>query len=314
MIGRLSDIDVRLLRNFVAVVEAGGFSLATARLNVSESTISQQMSDLESRLGMRLCERGRSGFRLTRNGEEVYKATVELLEDMTRFRDRLALLGSEMSGTLNLGIADAIVTFTESKIAEAIRAYVDRSPNISINLHMLTPRDLERGVIEGRLHVAIAPEHRHVAGLAYVPLFSERNSLYCGRGHPLFDKPQAEITLEMLDAGGRISRGYLEHFDRDLFGTERYRATVQLTEAAAILILSGRFIGFLPDHYAAGWISEGRMKAIRPDLYRLEPHFNIIMRKDATADQRVDAFVKEISRLMPKPSAMVIPARRHGAG
>jgi hypothetical protein len=39
------------------------------------------------------------------------------------------------------------------------------------------------------------------------------------------------------------------------------------------------------------------MKAIRPDLYRLEPHFNIIMRKDATADQRVDAFVKEISRL-----------------
>lgn len=270
------------------------------------------MSDLESRVGMRLCERGRSGFRLTRNGEEVYKATVELLEDMARFRDKLAQLGSEMSGTLNLGVADAIVTCSESKIAEAIRAYVDRSPSISINLYMLTPRELERGVIEARLHVAIAPEHRHVAGLAYVPLFSERNSLYCGRGHPLFGKPEAEITPAMLDAGGRISRGYLEHFDRDLFGTEHYRATVQLTEAAAILILSGRFIGFLPDHYAAGWVADGRMKAIRPDLYRLEPRFNIIMRKDATADQRVDAFVKEMSKLMPKPSAMVIPARRNG--
>src|ERR1700736_933953 len=98
MIGRLTDIDVRRLRDFAAVVEAGGFSLATARRNVAESTSSQQMSDLESRLGMRLCERGRSGFQLTRNGEEVYKATVELLEDMTRFRDRLALLGSEMAG------------------------------------------------------------------------------------------------------------------------------------------------------------------------------------------------------------------------
>lgn len=312
MIGRLSDIDIRLLRNFVAVVEAGGFSLATARLNVSESTISQQMSDLESRIGMRLCERGRAGFRLTRNGDEVYKATVELLEDMARFRDRLALLGSEMSGTLNLGVADAIVTLKGSNLVEAIRAYVDRSPDISINLHMLTPRELERGVIEGQLHVAIAPEHRRVAGLAYLPLFSERNSLYCGRDHPLFQKPQTEITPEMLDAGGRISRGYLEHFDRDLFGTERYRATVQLTEAAALLILSGRFIGFLPDHYAASWVAEGRMRAIRPDLYRLEPRFNIISRRDATADRRVDAFVKELVRLQAGTAAAV-PMRRGAA-
>ena len=305
MIGRLSDIDVRLLRNFVAVVEAGGFSLATARLNVSESTISQQMSDLEARLGMRLCERGRAGFRLTRNGEEVYKATVELLEDMTRFRDRLALLGSEMSGTLNLGVADGIITHPRAKLVEALRAYADRSPEISLNLHMLTPRELERGVIEGKLHIAIAPEHRRVAGVAYLPLFVERNSLYCARGHTLFDVPQEAITPEMLDEGGRIARGYLEHFDKGLFGTERYRATVQLLEAAALLILSGRFIGFLPDHYAAGWVAEGRMKAIRPDRYRIEPRFSIISRRDATADRRVDAFVKEIIRLSRDAGASV---------
>ena len=69
VIGRLSDLDLRLLRIFVAVVESGGFSLASARLNVAESTISSHMADLEKRLGMRLCERGRSGFRLTDDGE-----------------------------------------------------------------------------------------------------------------------------------------------------------------------------------------------------------------------------------------------------
>ena len=78
MIGRLSDIDLRLLRIFVSVVDAGGFSLATAKLNVAESTISQHMTDLEKRLGMRLCERGRAGFRLTADGEQVYKATIDL--------------------------------------------------------------------------------------------------------------------------------------------------------------------------------------------------------------------------------------------
>lgn len=314
MIGRLSDIDIRLLRHFVTVVEAGGFSLAAARLNVSESTISQQMSDLEARLGMRLCERGRGGFRLTRHGDEVYKATVELLEDMSRFRDRLAVLGSELSGTLNLGIADGLVTMSDSHIIETIRAYADKCPDIAISLHMLTPRELERGVIDGRLQIAIAPEHRRVAGLAYTPLFSERNSLYCGRDHPLFARPDGEITREMLDAGGRISRGYLEHFDKDMFDTEQYRATVQLTEAAALLILSGRFIGFLPDHYAAGWVAEGRMKAIRRDLYRLEPWFNIIARRDAAPDRRVDAFVKEMTRRLQGPSAALGMRRRVAAG
>jgi DNA-binding transcriptional LysR family regulator len=54
VIGRLSDIDFRLLRIFVAVVESGSFSIAATRLNVSESTVSSHMSDLERRLGMRL--------------------------------------------------------------------------------------------------------------------------------------------------------------------------------------------------------------------------------------------------------------------
>src|SRR5205085_11496388 len=47
----VSDIDVRLLRVFRAVVEAGSFANAQAILNVGASTISTQMSQLETRLG-----------------------------------------------------------------------------------------------------------------------------------------------------------------------------------------------------------------------------------------------------------------------
>jgi DNA-binding transcriptional LysR family regulator len=294
LIGRLSDIDLRLLRIFATVVEAGGFSLATARLNVSESTVSQHMSDLEKRLGMRLCERGRSGFRLTRDGEEVYKATTELLQDVMRFRDRLALLRSDLSGTLNLGLPDAIVTDETSRIIDGIRRYVDRTPEVAFHVHMLTPRELERGVVDGSLQVAIAPEHRRVAGLEYIPLSIEPNHLYCGRDHPLFGVPDEQITPEMLDEAGRISRGYLERFDGQFFDTSNYRATVHMTEAAALLVLSGRFVGFLPKHYAATWVRQGRMRAIAPERFHLEARFNIIMRREGAADPRVGTFVKEI--------------------
>jgi DNA-binding transcriptional LysR family regulator len=49
---QLSDIDLRLLRVFIAVTESGGFAAAEIKLNINRSTISTHISDLEARLGM----------------------------------------------------------------------------------------------------------------------------------------------------------------------------------------------------------------------------------------------------------------------
>lgn len=64
----LSGLDFKLLKVFKAVVEAGGFSAAQNELNVGLAAISKQISDLEIRIGMRLCTRGREGFCLTEEG------------------------------------------------------------------------------------------------------------------------------------------------------------------------------------------------------------------------------------------------------
>ena len=294
MIGRLSDLDLRLLRIFVAVVESGGFSLASARLNVAESTISSHMADLEKRLGMRLCERGRSGFRLTDDGEEVYRATTELLEDASRCRDRLAALRSDLGGTLKFGLPDAIVTNAKAGIIQCLQHYCKRAPEISLQLHILSPRELEHGVINGSLHLAVTPEHRRVSGLDYVPLFIEHNYLYCGREHPFFALDDAAITTEMLDGASRIARGYLERFDEEFFSTPTHRAVVHQIEAAALLILTGRFIGFLPDHYAAEWVNKGDMRVVKQDSIVFRSPFTIITRRDADHSRRVSTFIREM--------------------
>ncbi|MFM7786129.1 MAG: LysR family transcriptional regulator, partial [Gammaproteobacteria bacterium] len=64
LLGQVTDLDLRLLRVFRTVVESGGFAAAELALNVGRSTISKQIKDLETRLGMRLCRRGRGGFAL----------------------------------------------------------------------------------------------------------------------------------------------------------------------------------------------------------------------------------------------------------
>jgi len=65
---RVHDVDLRLLRIFVAIVECGGLSAAESRLNIGRSTISAHLSDLEVPLVFNLCRRGGAGLELTDNG------------------------------------------------------------------------------------------------------------------------------------------------------------------------------------------------------------------------------------------------------
>ncbi|RZL72640.1 MAG: LysR family transcriptional regulator, partial [Rhodococcus sp. (in: high G+C Gram-positive bacteria)] len=87
VLGQLSDMDLRLLRVFKAVVECGGMSAAELELNIGTSTVSRHVKDLEQRLGLVLCRRGRAGFALTPEGERVHEELVRLLAAVDGFRD-----------------------------------------------------------------------------------------------------------------------------------------------------------------------------------------------------------------------------------
>ena len=84
MLGQLADMDLRLLQVFKSVVECGGLSAAELELNIGTSTVSRHLKDLETRLGLRLCRRGRAGFALTLEGQRVYDETLRLLAGVDR--------------------------------------------------------------------------------------------------------------------------------------------------------------------------------------------------------------------------------------
>ena len=296
MIGRISDIDLRLLRAFVTIVESGGFSLGAVRMNVSESTISSQMSDLETRLGLRLCERGRGGFRLTRVGEEVYKYTTDMLSGMDSYRDHLAALTSTISSRFKLGLPDASLSNAALPLTDWVTSLMDEMPEVHLDIQFQDPRNLERKIIDQDLLAAIGPEHRDVAGLEYVPLSMETNLLYCSRQHPIFDMPDSKIAVDDLREAGLISRGYIERFDSEFFGTTPHAATVHHIEAATLLILTGRMLGFLPDHHAAPFVATGTMRSVKPDTIRLDVRFSLFYKRSRADDPRIKKFKEIVSR------------------
>src|ERR1700760_2738904 len=106
MRANVSDLDLRLLRVFIAVVDAKGLSEAQASLNIGQPTISTHLATLEARVGFRLCERGRSGFHLTPRGEKFVAAARGLLGSVTDFATTVRNMDKTLVGNLRIGLID----------------------------------------------------------------------------------------------------------------------------------------------------------------------------------------------------------------
>ncbi len=123
---QLGDAHIRLLRIYKVVIESGGFAAAEVDLNISRPAISLAISELESLLNMKLCHRGRAGFSITEQGEEVYQSTLQLLGSIENFRTQMNAINTELVGELNIGITDNLVTSEQMRITRSLSALKHR--------------------------------------------------------------------------------------------------------------------------------------------------------------------------------------------
>ncbi|WP_043530113.1 LysR family transcriptional regulator [Litchfieldella xinjiangensis] len=295
--GQMSDADLRLLRIYKKVVECGGFAAAEVELNISRAAISMAMNDLETRLSLRLCQRGRSGFSLTDEGAEVYEATLQLLAATEGFRTRVNSLHAWLKGELNIGITDNLVTMPEMHITHALSALKKRGPDVHINIRMIPPSDIELAVLDGRLHTGVIPAFKTLPGLHYLSLYEEISELYCASDHPLYEAEN--VTEAQLAECEAVLPAYAQSpAIKALHDPLRTAASATDREGIAFLILSGRYIGYLPTHYAQRWVRDGRMKALNPGKFRYVTRYSSITRKGAPPNRVLECYLEELERLV----------------
>jgi LysR family transcriptional regulator, transcriptional activator for bauABCD operon len=291
LLGQVGDAEIRLLKIFKAVVESGGLTAAELELNIGRSTVSRHVKDLEERLELVLCRRGRGGFELTPDGHRVYEGALRLLGSMEAFRADVRDLHAGLAGNLALGVFDKTVTNPQARIAQAVRAFRSAAPQVTLDITVGTLTSVEAAVIDGRIAIGIVPDHRRSESLVYQALFDEPMSLYCGREHPLFGTGGGAIALPELQehdyAGLAFHSPNMEAAER--FGLRR-RASVSDQEAVALLVLSGGYIGFLPEHYAQAFVAEGAMRRIAWPQFTYEVQFVAIARRSPPATRIAQAF------------------------
>jgi DNA-binding transcriptional LysR family regulator len=293
-LSQVSDFDLKLLRLFKTVVECGSFTAAEGALGISRSAISLHMSDLEKRLGMRLCQRGRAGFALTDEGREVLRAGEAVLTAIEGFRSEVNEMHQQLRGDLNIGIVNNLVTQPKMRITRALKAVRAQGPGVKINLSMSTPGEIERGLLDGRLHVGAVPLITPLSGLDYSLLYEERSNLYCSHEHPLFKRAAAVSNDELKSADAVVPSYRMTAEAIGLHQLLNFAATATDREGIAFLILTGSYIGFLPDHYAATWVEKGLMAPLNPDRLFFDAKLAVATRKGRRQNLILERFLESL--------------------
>ncbi|NEI74014.1 LysR family transcriptional regulator [Rhizobium lusitanum] len=275
----LDRVDIRLLKVFKAVTECGGFAAAEETLNLSRSTISIHISDLETRFGIKLCTRGPAGFSLTQEGVVVYEATLRLFTELNSFRTTVAGAKGTLMGELSVWQMDNIATDPLNPVILAFQRFRSRPNSVEIAVNVVPSNDVERAVYDGRCNLGITGSRSDLTDLLYEQLHTESISMFCGRAHPLFEAARFDLTDEQLADVDFIRRGFVTQ-KQEMVETDWNSSVSSMhTEATLQLILTGLHIGYLPDHYAAAWEERGLLRKINPERFHVDWPVFLVTRK-----------------------------------
>tara|TARA_Y100000296_G_scaffold77360_1_gene98921 strand:- start:5848 stop:6795 length:948 start_codon:yes stop_codon:yes gene_type:complete len=307
----LSDIDLKLLKIFHAVVEADGYANAQAGLNLSLSTISSHMSKLEGRLGFRLCERGRRGFALTPKGDVFYRQMLDFLGAVQLLETNAKNLRNDIMGELALGMIDNLISDPDCLLPTALSRFF-QLPNYKFHLsvHVLSPHELEKGVLERRLDLGVGIFYQRKPGLEYRPLYRERDVLVCGASHPLAQVTDPHEIAQLVPGAAKVVRNFMlaQEFPFIDGHDDSIIAAVSNVEAAAMMILNGPFIGCLPLHYAQRWLETGQLVALLPDKFVRHSQISLVTRdQESPRSAILNSFLDCLERA-PQSESAAAPA------
>lgn len=170
-------LDLELLRSFVSVVEAGGFTRAGERVHRTQSTVSQQIKRLEEDVGQVLLHRDGKDVRPTEAGERLLSYARRLLSLAEEARD--VLRQPEGEGAIRLGIPE---DFAAYRLAKLLGAFSRSHPRLRLDVRADQSKHLARDLERGELDLALYK--REAGAKDAIAVWPERVHWVTSKSHP----------------------------------------------------------------------------------------------------------------------------------
>jgi len=131
------DLDLYLLRSFVAVADVGTVNGAAAALHRTQAAVSLQIRRLEEMLDTPLFERSSKGLAVNAHGLLLLPYAREMLAMNDAVQQRIQ--GERMEGRVKLGVVE---DFAATRLVDILKAFRDQNPKVQIDMLVMGNRQL----------------------------------------------------------------------------------------------------------------------------------------------------------------------------
>ncbi|MDX2255285.1 MAG: LysR family transcriptional regulator [Pseudanabaenaceae cyanobacterium bins.39] len=302
---------IACMQSFMRVIEMNSFSAVAREQKTTQPTISKQIATLEKHLGAQLLVRSTTKLSLTEEGKRYYQYCQQILETVAEAE--ASLTGKEKAvGTLQLGCS---VLFGQMQIVPRLKAFMQRYPDIKINLMMT---DNFVNIVEEGLDLVIRIGNHTDSSLIGHRIGTTRRVTLATTEY--FEKSGEPKTPEDLINHNcivytRLSTGNEWHFQGNnelikvsVGGSFQTNSSVAIREA----VLSGLGIALAPVWMFGDDLYQGNLKLVLQDYQPTPLPIHAVYRRNRFYPAKVSCFIKFLAeefQLDPWVSDMAIASK-----
>jgi len=183
-------MHIETLKVFCDLVESRSFSRAAVRNSVTQSAVSQQVKNLESRFKTQLLRRDGKSASPTPAGRLFFERARSILDNFEQMQIEIASIGQDMVGSVRVS---AIYSVGLHEMSLVIKSFLKQYPKVNLRVEYSKGPRVYEDCLQGIVDIGIVtyPEPRR--GIRVIPLPADQLTLICAPDHPLAKRRQIDI-------------------------------------------------------------------------------------------------------------------------
>ncbi|MBV7481466.1 LysR family transcriptional regulator [Bordetella sp. BOR01] len=242
----IRNVSLRHLRCFVAVANAGSFTMAASRLFLTQSSLTATIQQFEQAVGVKLFDRSTRHVVMTQEAARFKAEAEKILSQFDGAVSDLQAFSQGRQGHIRIAAAASVI---DHFLADAIYSFRQEYPNITVSLRDAGAELVERMVSMGDIDFAVTSRHKGYDDLVYTPLFEDTYGVICNAAHPLSRKKTTVRWAELdpsdyvgFTADTGIGAFLREHARENLALFDGQRDEISSTTSLyAVLRVGGRY-------------------------------------------------------------------------